>query len=887
MGSPRSLPHIMAVAPHPIPGFHPARRAGRARGGAHLAEKAGVGDAPGVSRLPSIPGGARALAPRHPRSPGLLERMLAPLFHRVEVDPEATQRLRDAHARGLVVHTLRTRRRMDPLYIRYALDRLGLPPPGWAHDHFTADAPPDAEGLVAALGDQGSALLFLTRARTLLNPQTAYSQPHIEALVGLQRSSTRPILLVPETVLWTRRAVGLQRTVVDAIFGDRDAPGWVRELAGFLWHYRHSRFHVGVPVDLQAVLEREEGHSDRVIAKKVRWAILHHLTREEQIRTGPMTRSAARTRQMVLKDSALRRFMSQQNDEGGETVHAQERRADHMLQAIAADMRYGWLRVLDALVDVIWHRIYDGIVVDPEGLALVRRAARRGPVVLVPSHKSHVDYLVLSQVFFKDGMMPPHIAAGDNLNFWPMGYIFRRSGAFFIRRSFKGDKLYAQVFAAYVRRLLKEGHALEFFIEGGRSRTGKLLAPRMGMLSMCVDPVFEGAVADVQFIPVSISYEKLVEARSYARELQGGAKRKEDVTALLSSAQVLRSKYGRVYVDFAEPISLRVFAASRGVDVRAEGQAPGEPDPARRSLVTQLGHRIVYGINAATRITPTSVAALILLARTRRGLAQGELFDRAARVVDALSAIGARVSPLLHGDRMQVALREALGRFAQDNLLLMTPAPDGETIYQVTDGGRRALDYYKNNIIHLFVPQAIVASAVLVGGGAPVPHDQVQQRARRISRLLKFEFSFRVDRAFEENFDQAADALVRRRTLEHPEAGPWSVTTVGRPEARELAGLLSVFFEAYRLAAEVLEEISSPVGEKRYLELALAKGSRQILEGRMLRAEASAQPLMKTALSLLRDLGIIAKSGEIAVADEAARRALVQELSALLDAARE
>lgn len=850
-----------------------------------LAEKTAVGDAPPVSRLPSIPGETRALARVEGRSAGLLERLLAPLFKQIEVDPEAAQRLREAHARGVVVHTLRTRRRIDPLYIRFVLDRLGLPLPGWAHDHFSTDAPPDPEGLVGSLQHGASALLFLTRARTVLNPQTAYTQPHIEALVALQRTMNRPILLLPETVLWTRRAVGLKKTLVDAIFGDRDAPGRLRELAGFIWHHRHSRFHVGAPVDLMAVLEREAGQPDRIIAKKVRWSILHHLSREEQIRTGPMTRSAARTRQMVLKDSTLRRFMAAETEAGHATVHAQEQKADQMLKAIAADMRFGWLRVLDAIVDVIWHRIYDGIEVDPDGMALVRRAARRGPVVLVPSHKSHVDYLVLSQVFFKEGMMPPHIAAGDNLNFWPMGHIFRRSGAFFIRRSFKGDKLYAQVFAAYVRRLLKEGHAVEFFIEGGRSRTGKLLAPRMGMLGMCADPVFEGAVSDVQFIPVSISYEKLVEARSYARELQGGAKRKEDVTALLSSAQVLRSKYGRVYVDFAEPISLRIFAASRGVDVRTEG----DNDAERRNLVTQLGHRIVYGINAATRVTPTSVAALILLARTRRGMAQSELFSRAARLVDALTALGARVSPLLKGDTLQVSLREALGRFAQDNLLLMTPAPDGETIYQVNDAGRRALDYYKNNIIHYFVPHAIVAASVLAEGGAQVPDEAVQARARRISRILKFEFSFRVDRAFEDNFSQAATALMKRRALEQrDEGGPWSVTAVGRTDARELAGLLCVFFEAYRLAAEVLEELhGGSVGEKKFLELALARGSRQVLEGRILRAEASAQPLMKTALSMLGDQGVIARSGEIAVADEAARRALIEELTLLLEATRE
>lgn len=841
-----------------------------------LVQNSGVGDAAQVasslversSRTGQLPGWAR---------------LLVPFFEDIEVDPDAAERLREAYRRGIVVHTLRARRLVDPLYIRYLLARLGLPFPTWSHEDSPSDDA-DVEELLRTTKTGGASLLFLKRAKTLLNPTTAVSQRHIEALVELQRRTDRPILLLPESILWTRRAGGLRKTILGAIFGDRDAPGALREVLGFFWHYRHSRYHVGAPIDLRAVLEREADSSDRVIAKKVRWSLLHHLSREEQIRTGPMQRSASRTRQNVLKDPVLRRFI-QQSAEEGDSALALEKRAHTMLRGIAADMRYGWLRVLDAVVDLIWHRIYDGIVVDPEGLALVRRAARRGPVVLVPSHKSHVDYLVLSQVFFKDNMIPPHIAAGDNLNFWPMGHIFRRSGAFFIRRTFKGDKLYAQVFAAYVRRLLKEGHAVEFFIEGGRSRTGKLLPPRMGMLSMCVDPVFEGAVNDVQYIPVSISYEKVVEAKSYARELLGGAKKRENVTSLVSSAQVLRSKYGRVYVDFAEPISLRVFASSRGVNISELSPQAEEAKPRIRNLVTQLGHRIVYGINLATRVTPTSVAALVLLARTRRGLAQEDLFNRAERVIEFLISLGARVSNSLQPATMQAALRETLGRFAQDGLLLMTPASDGETIYQVTDAGRRALDYYKNNILHFMVPHAIVCLAVLSGGRQGVPHEEVTRRALEISRLLKFEFSFRVGQAFEANFAQAAEALVKRRTLERNEGEgdtptTWSVTAVGAVEAHEFASLLSVFFEAYRLAADSLDEIpTGGIGEKRFLEVALQRGGRQVLEGRILRAEAAAQPLMKTALLMLADRGIISKSGTFEVTNEEARRQIIQDLT--------
>ncbi|MEM7677745.1 MAG: 1-acyl-sn-glycerol-3-phosphate acyltransferase, partial [Myxococcota bacterium] len=420
-------------------------------------------------------------------SSGLLGRILGGLFDRVRLDEEAADRLRDAYDRGIVVHVFRASRLTDPLFLLFALRKLGLPRPRWIHDHYASTEPRSVEALIFSIEQERSAVLFLRRPRTWLTHSSTYTDPYVEALLEAQRRIDRPLLLLPETLQSTTRPVGLRPTLIDSVFGNREAPGRLREVIGFLWNHRNARFHVGAPVDLQAVLKREGTDRDAVTARKVRFSISHHLAREEQIRTGPMVRSMARTRQMVLNDPSVRRFIGQQAAKG-KSANELEGRAQRLLRSIAADMRHGWLRVLDAIIDKVWRRIYDGIVVDQDGLAKVRRAARRGPVVLMPSHKSHIDYIVLSQVFFKDGLMPPLVAAGENLNFWPMGYIFRRSGAFFIRRSFS-ETLYAVVFSAYVRRLLKEGHALEFFIEGGRSRTGKLLPPRTGLLTWCVEPV--------------------------------------------------------------------------------------------------------------------------------------------------------------------------------------------------------------------------------------------------------------------------------------------------------------------------------------------------------------------------------------------------------------
>lgn len=824
------------------------------------------------------------------RRRGLLSRVLEPCFGRALVEPQALEHLRSAHERGVVVHTLRFHRLVDPLYIQYLLDQLGLPLPTWMHDHGSARNSISARELVSTIEDRNPALLFLRKPHTLITGSTAYPERYVEALLELQRRSDRPILLLPEALIWSKRAVGIKKSMVDDVFGDREAPGHLRELMGYWWHHRDSRFHVGAPIDLQEALEREQGQSDAVIAKKVRWLILNHLGREEKLRTGPPHRSVERTIQAVLNEPQLKKqIQGLAAKEKGADVRQLEAKAQSMLKGIAADMRYSWLSVLDVLIDWIWNRIYDGISVDREGIEKLRSAARKGPVVVVPSHKSHIDYMVLSQVFFKEGMIPPYIAAGENLNFFPLGRVFRRAGAFFIRRTFKGDKLYAAVFASYVRRLLKDGHTLEFFIEGGRSRTGRLLRPRLGMLGMCVDPVLDGAVMDLSVIPVSIGYEKVIEAKAYAKELAGAEKKREDFTQLIKSGpKVLRSRYGRVYVDFGEPISVREFASLRGLTL---GETRADDNHRRRQLTTQLGHRIVYGINSVTRVSPTSVVAMILLSRTQSGIGEDELYDEADRVLEFLALMGARTSSTLEPQNRRDAIREALDRFAADGLVRAAKAPDGATIFQFDSAGRSALDFYKNNVLHFFVPCAVVAMALVA---SPDSDDPVTRaRARRISLLLKHEVSFRVDANFDENFDEAAGLLEARGILAR--TGPLRepntrlrLTEAGRSEAIRLAGTLGVFFECLRLAAESVSMLdAAPLSQPELIKRALMSSQRQVMEGRILRPEAATQPGLTACMVWLVDQKVIRRTGDgLAVQDESAREALVEELSDLLTAIR-
>jgi glycerol-3-phosphate O-acyltransferase len=198
--------------------------------------------------------------------------------------------------------------------------------------------------------------------------------------------------------------------------------------------------------------------------------------------------------------------------------------------------------------------IYAGVLV--HHLDKFKEAAPGHEVIYVPSHRSHMDYLLLSYLLYDRGIVPPHIAAGINLNLPVVGTLLRKGGAFFMRRSFKGNPLYSAVFTEYVAQLVSGGYSIEYFIEGGRSRTGRLLQPKGGMISM-TRAFLRQPRKPVLFQPVYIGYEKLMEGSSYLDELSGRPKEKESIWALLwGIPKVLKQNYGQVVVNFGEPIPL-------------------------------------------------------------------------------------------------------------------------------------------------------------------------------------------------------------------------------------------------------------------------------------------------------------------------------------------
>jgi glycerol-3-phosphate O-acyltransferase len=630
----------------------------------------------------------------------------------------------------------------------------------------------------------------------------------------------------------------------------------------FLNNYRRAFAKIGKPLDLKEFLARFPDQSDEVLAKKVRWMLGHYLARERQVVLGPILKSPRRMRAEVLRSREVKAAIASVASSQGRPEVEVEKRARKLLAEIAADLSIRAVRAYCRFLSIVYSRIYDGIDLDEEGLTLVREAMRKGPVVFVPSHRSHVDYLLVSHMIFYRGLVPPHVAAGKNLSFWPLGWIFRKGGAFFMRRAFKGDPLYLAVFRAYLHKLLREGFSVEFFIEGGRSRTGKMLFPKMGLLAMIVDAFLDGKIRDLAFVPVHITYEKIIEVGSYSRELLGAAKEKENLKGLLAVPKVLRSRYGRVYLDFAEPVSLSAFAAARG---HPEGAA-GEQE-IRRDLLRALAMRITYDITRVARAAPSALAALALLGGGRRGMARERFLEVAHWLRDLLRAKHARLPKALCGPSIAHAMDEAI-RLFEGSRLIEVANQEEVIVYLVPEAARLQLDFYKNGILHAFVAEAIVACALMSETAVAVPRVRVRDRARKLSRLLKYEFVFRAGVEFDELFDDACRNLEQLGIVQGEE-GVLRAVPERRADVRLLAGLVEHFVEAYAMAAQGLRLLrGGPLSERVLLQRILTISRQAFLTGDIRRFEACSKLIFENALRYLQDEGVLA---EVPAEDETDR----------------
>jgi len=837
----------------------------------------------------------RPLLPYHPNP--VLAGIYRRFFDRIEVDDAWLRAVRAAMARGTVVYVLRNlslvdflaldylTKRHDLPQIRFAND-LGLwlfepirPTRGWGNLLRPRKAEDDVANLVHAVTTGASAALFLKRPAHLFE---ASARGQIEgdhlvrALMDVQRRGAGRLLLVPQVFVWSRSAGTRGGNLASALFGSSEWPGNVRSIAQFLTNRRHATLRAGEPIDLSEFLEREgRGGGDEILVRRLTYALLRRLERERRAILGPTRKPADRLAEAVIRSPKLQKVIADMAGEGTKERAVITSRARAMLHELQAELDMNAVAALDQVVSRAAGRMFSAVEVDEEGIERLRQLAKEGTLVLLPSHKSHIDYVVLAWILYRRRLALPLIAAGDNLNFFPIGAIFRRAGAFYIRRTFGGDRLYAAVVDAYVRRVLKEGSALEFFLEGGRSRTGKLLPPKLGLLSLVVDAALSVPTRTTWFCPVSIGYERFVEEKAFVHELSGGEKEKENVRGLLKSFDVMVGHYGRLNVQFGKPLSLGEVLGE--IETRATPDSLNTMTPARRrAVITRLAYRVMNEINAATAVTPGSLVATALLSHHGRGLPHAELLATCERLARMLRREGARFSPSLSdrgggGNIRAVALREAAELFVRaGNVKAQRIAAD--VVYVVPDEARMSLDLAKNGIVHFFAARAIIATALLAPPGPP-PLASLRERVLALSRLFKYEFTFRADAPFERIFDEEVSAMERDGELARiPLVGEDTAAAApkgddGRHQISLYARLLDNFVEGYRVAARGLSGfLRGPLTTKDAVRRAITAGERMFLAGEIRLRESISRPMLENAYSSFVDQGYLARAeGKLAL----------------------
>jgi glycerol-3-phosphate O-acyltransferase len=411
------------------------------------------------------------------------------------------------------------------------------------------------------------------------------------------------------------------------------------------------------------------------------------------------------------------------------------------------------------------------IQVEPDQVRALQDLNRRYPVALLPSHRSYIDPVVLASVLQRAGLPPTYKLGGINVSFWPMGPMGRRAGLIFIRRSFRDDPVYKLALREYVGWLAEHRQNLEWYIEGGRTRTGKLRDPRLGLLAYLVDAVHDDRCDDFVLQPVSIVYDELLDVEEHAQSARGAAKTPESFTRLVSYARAQRTRYSRgdIHVAFGEPISVRDHLTRELTDAVDGMHRAGEPDALP---LQKLAFEVAVRINTVTPITPPALITMALL-WADRALTVDQLLALATRYADYVDQRGFPVTcrPIATRDTVLRGLA-SLQRHG-----VVTRNDHGhEVVYLIQPEQRIAAAYHRNGILHFFVLPAIVDLATADDAGSL--HDE----ALALRDLLKFEFFF------EEKGEFLAEVDAEAAEPDRPVTSPF----------------LRPFLEAYWATAEAL-----------------------------------------------------------------------------------
>lgn len=620
----------------------------------------------------------------------------------------------------------------------------------------------------------------------------------IHYFIELQSKIEKPIYIVPQVMFFSKISPRYTPNLFDFLFGSEENPGTIRSFYTLFKNPGRVFVEISKPVNLKNYLALPENQDQTVnqLSIDLRRHILNRINRHRHSITGPIRKTRYELKENILTNSRMQELMKNYAAKHNLKNWEVHKKADDYIDEIAARYSLAAMKIVSTLVKWMLKGMFDGLVVNYDMLAKIKEQAKSGPLILVPCHKSHVDYLILANLLLRNDVPPPHVAAGQNLSFWPLGPIFRSVGAFFIRRSFQGAILYSKIFTEYIYKLLEEGCNIEFFIEGGRSRTGKLLRPQLGLFSIIINAYKNGACDDLNIVPVFVGYDRVIEENAYLHEINGGKKEPESLTQVIEARKFLKKIYGKIYINFAEPISLKEFTNQNKTSIK------DMTNKNVNGLCRNIGNRILNSIDKMTVIPPHALVASAVLNCSERMFSYERIMSHIETYMNFLFLQQAKLSDTLILDRVN-AIENALDSYIQRKFIDCISKDKNNRFkdakLKVNENKRPALDYYKNNCISFFIPAAFTALAILEKDAFQFSAADIHARYGALQFFFINEFYHDLDKTPEYFVRKNLKAFIDDAILmPHPTlADTYNITSAGFRKLKLFSKFLQAYFESY------------------------------------------------------------------------------------------
>jgi glycerol-3-phosphate O-acyltransferase len=690
----------------------------------------------------------------------------------------------------------------------------------------------------------------------------------ISHLIELQKSIDRPVFIIPQLMFFTQKPPHAVPTLIDILFGPEHKPGRLRKIAILFRRPEKIFVQTSHPLNLREYLEKPENRDFPVeqLSIRARRLLLEGANRHRQSITGPVLKPHSELKESILTSKRLRSFMEQHSQKRDIPLYKVYKKADAYIDEIASNINLGVVKFAEVVVRWFFNLMFEGISFDQDALNRIRTKSQQGPLILIPCHKSHIDYLMLSYILWKNNMPCPQIAAGKNLSFWPLGPFFRGGGAFFIRRTFRGAILYSRVFKEYIFKLLEEGFNIEFFIEGGRSRTGKLLMPKLGLLSILLEAYRNGACEDLIFVPIYIGYDRILEESAYLQEIEGGKKEDENIWQLLKARRFLKKRYGKIYLKFQEPFSLKETLEERGNSI---GDLTSKE---QNTLVRELGYRVLNGIDKASVVTPHALVASALLNMPKQYFSYDEFLEIVDTYMVYLMSQHANLADTLLYESfyaIEQALetyvnRKFVERISQDRVSKDSQDEDKafglpKNQYRVVESKRTSLEYYKNNSISFFIPSAYTALSILGQDAFQFSSADLHSDYKFLQDFFQNEFALDVDKTDEYHVRKTLKIFIDEAIImPHPTLpDSYNLTSVGFRKTKLFASFLQTFLESYWIVLNFfMRHPPKELSPKERLRKVQSRGNRMYKRQLIQRPEAISKINYLNALDFFSSHGI-------------------------------